>query len=406
MKDLMRSSPNKLGDEGRPEAPRSGGGTRRSRRGEPPGLVPGGRGGRGDLHRLRAVIMAGGSGTRFWPLSRMSRPKQFLDIVSAKSMVEETVERLAPLVAPRDILTVADPGQTESLKRLLPGLPRKNFIAEPLARNTAPSLMLATARVWLEEPEAVVAALAADHLIRDPERFRAVLEAAALAASRGDHIVTFGIPPTFPSTGYGYIHYAGARLRKVSDEPFFPVLEFKEKPDRKTAEAFLADGSYLWNSGMFLWRADTFVRKLRRHAPAFYPFWERMLEALKKKDKKELLRIFKEIPALSIDYALMEKARGVLVTKGDFGWSDVGAWSSLFDVWPRDEAGNALRGETVALDSGNCLVHSPGKLTALIGVKDLIVVDTGDALLICRRDLDQKVKDVVEVLKRGRSGRL
>jgi mannose-1-phosphate guanylyltransferase len=353
--------------------------------------------------KIRAVIMAGGSGTRFWPLSRKARPKQFLDIVGAKSMIEETVERLGPLVAPRDILTVADAGQTESLKRLLPGLPRKNFIVEPLARNTAASLMLATARVWLEDPEAVVTALAADHLIRDPERFRTVLEAGARAASKGDHIVTFGIPPTFPSTGYGYIHYAGRKARKVSGETFFPVLEFKEKPSLATAEAFLADGSYLWNSGMFLWRADTFARKLKRHAPAFHVFWERMLEALAGKDRKALERVFREIPALSIDYALMEKARGVLVAKGDFGWSDVGAWSALFDVWPRDAAGNAVRGEAVALDSGNCLVHTPGKLTALIGVQDLIVIDTGDALLICRRDLDQKVKDVVEILKKGRS---
>jgi mannose-1-phosphate guanylyltransferase len=351
--------------------------------------------------RIRAVIMAGGSGTRFWPLSRKARPKQFLDIVGAKSMIEETVERLAPLVAPRDILTVADAAQTESLKRLLPGLPKKNFLVEPLARNTAPSLMLATARVWLADPEAVVAALAADHLIRDPERFRAVLEAGALAASKGDHIVTFGIPPTFPSTGYGYIHYAAGSGRRVSREHFFPVLEFKEKPDLAAAAAFLAEGTYLWNSGMFLWRADTFARKLKKHAPAFYVFWERMLEALRKKNDKALLRIFKEIPALSIDYALMEKARGALVTKGDFGWSDVGAWSSLLDVWPRDGAGNTVRGEAVLLDSGNCLVHNPGRLTALIGVKDLIVVDTGDALLICRRDLDQKVKDVVEVLKKG-----
>jgi mannose-1-phosphate guanylyltransferase len=355
--------------------------------------------------RIRAVIMTGGSGNRFWPLSRTAWPKQFLDIAGAKPMIQDTVERLAPLIAPRDILTIADAGKTESLKRLLPGLPRKNFIVEPRARNTAPSLMLATARVYLEDPEAVVAALAADHLIRDPGRLRRLLDAGALAASRGDHIITFGIPPTFPSTGYGYIHYAGDKARKVLGEPFFPVIEFKEKPDLATAEAFLADGSYLWNSGMFLWRADTFASKLKRHAPAFYPYWERMLEALKKKDKKALLRIFKEIPALSIDYVLMEKARGVLVTKGDFGWSDVGAWSSLFDVWPRDAAGNAVRGEAVALDSSHCLVHNPGKLTALIGVKDLIVVDTGDALLICRRDLDQRVKDIVEILKKAGSGR-
>lgn len=351
--------------------------------------------------RLRAVVMAGGSGTRFWPLSRRTRPKQFLDIVSSRSMVEETVERLAPLVRPRDVLTIADAAQTEGLKALLPGLPKRNFLVEPLARNTAPSLMLATARVFLEDPEAVVVALPADHLIREPGRFRTLLGAAAKAASKGESIVTFGIPPTFPSTGYGYIHFAGGKGRGVGGETFFPVLEFKEKPDLSRAEAFLADGGYLWNSGMFLWRADTFARKLKRHAPEFHLHWERMVEALKRKDGRALGAIFREVPALSIDYALMEKARGVLVAKGDFGWSDVGAWSSLFDVWPRDADGNAVRGEVIALEAADCLVHNPGKLTALIGVRDLVVVRTDDALLICRRDRDQKVKDVVEILKKN-----
>ena len=355
---------------------------------------------------IQAVIMAGGSGTRFWPLSRTRRPKQFLDIVSSLSMVEETVARLAPLVAPKDILTIANAGQTAGLRRLLKGLPRGNFLVEPLARNTAPSLVLATAHVYLRDPKAVVAALAADHLIRDPGRFRRVLEAGARVAAKGEAIVTFGVPPTFPSTGYGYIHFRESGAVKAGGKAFHPVLEFKEKPDRARAEKFLADGRYYWNSGMFLWRADTFAGKLERFAPEFFPFWERILDALRKKNNRELARIFREIPALSIDYALMEKAEGVLVVKGDFGWSDVGAWSSLFDVWPADAAGNAAKGKIIALDSKGCLVHSPKKLTALIGVEDLIVVDTGDALLVCRRDLDQKVKDVVEILKREKSGHL
>ena len=349
---------------------------------------------------IRAVIMAGGSGTRFWPLSRKTRPKQFLDIVSSRSMIEETVARLLPLIPPKDIFTIADGNQTAALRDLLPDLPKRNFLVEPLARNTAPSLMLATAHAYLQDPETVIAALAADHLIRDPDRFLSKLQSGAKAAYSGDRIVTFGIPPAFPSTGYGYIHFSREKEKRIGGEPFFPVLEFKEKPGRAEAERFLADGNYYWNSGMFLWRADAFARKLRRYAPKFFPFWERMLDALEKKNRKGLHSVFEEIPALSIDYALMEKAKGVLVCAGDFGWSDVGAWSSLYEAWSPDEAGNVVKGEKLVLDSQGCLVYAPGKLTALVGVKDLIVVDAVDALLICRKDLDQKVKDIVEILKK------
>jgi mannose-1-phosphate guanylyltransferase len=315
-------------------------------------------------------------------------------------MIEETEARLLPLIPPKDIFTIADSNQTAALRDLLPDLPKRNFLVEPLARNTAPSLMLATAHAYLQDPETVIAALAADHLIRDPDRFLSKLQSGAKAAYSGDRIVTFGIPPAFPSTGYGYIHFSREKEKRIGGEPFFSVLEFKEKPGRAEAERFLADGDYYWNSGMFLWRADVFARKLRRYAPKFFPFWERMLDALEKKNRKGLRSVFEEIPALSIDYALMEKAKGVVVCAGDFGWSDVGAWSSLYEVWPPDEAGNAVKGEKLVLDSQGCLVYAPGKLTALVGVKDLIVVDAGDALLICRKDLDQKVKDIVEILKR------
>ena len=231
---------------------------------------------------IRAVIMAGGSGTRFWPLSRKTRPKQFLDIVSSRSMIEETVARLLPLIPPKDIFTIADGNQTAALRDLLPDLPKRNFLVEPLARNTAPSLMLATAHAYLHDPETVIAAVAADHLIRDPDRFLSKLQSGAKAAYSGDRIVTFGIPPAFPSTGYGYIHFSREKEKQIDGEPFFPVLEFKEKPGRAEAERFLADGSYYWNSGMFLWRADAFARKLRRYAPKFFPFWERMLDTLEK----------------------------------------------------------------------------------------------------------------------------
>ncbi|MGD0781332.1 MAG: sugar phosphate nucleotidyltransferase, partial [Candidatus Aminicenantales bacterium] len=230
---------------------------------------------------LKAVIMAGGSGTRFWPLSRRRAPKQFLPIVGRKTMIEETVDRILPLIPYRRILTVAGREHTRTIRRLLPKLPEKNALVEPLARNTAPSLILATASVYLRNPRAVVAVLASDHLITDPELFRRKLKAAAAAAAARECLVTFGIPPTFPSTGYGYIHYQKSNPWKTAGEAFFPVLAFKEKPKEEQARAFLGEGGYYWNSGMFVWRADVFARQLEDHAPEFFPFWGRTLEALR-----------------------------------------------------------------------------------------------------------------------------
>ncbi|MBM3294228.1 MAG: hypothetical protein FJY82_06840 [Candidatus Aminicenantes bacterium] len=356
--------------------------------------------GRPELH---AVIMAGGVGTRFWPLSRRKRPKQFLPITSERTMFEETAARLHPLVPPVRIHTVADAFQSRTIRRLAPWLPAENVIVEPRGKNTAPSLILATARVHLRNPEAVVAVLPSDHLIARPGLFRRRLAAAAEAAAREDSLVTFGVRPTFPSTGYGYIHFTRRGAKTRGGEMFFPVLEFREKPDLKTARRFLRSGAYAWNSGMFVWRASVFARKLERHAPGFFPFWLRMAAALKSRSRTGLADVFDDIPALSIDYALMEKAEGTLVMEGDFGWSDVGAWSSLADIWPRDASDNAVRGEAAAVEAGGNVCYNPGKLTALVGVSGLVIVETGDALLVCRKDRDQDVKKILELL--GRRGR-
>lgn len=353
---------------------------------------------------VHAVIMAGGSGTRFWPLSRKKTPKQFLPITGDMTMFEETVARLLPFVPYKRIYSVSNGEQAAVIRRLTPRLPGKNVLVEPAGKNTAPSLLLATAQVYLQDPEAVVAALPADHLIRDVPRFLKKLEAGAEVASQGDFLVTFGIPATYPATGYGYIHFSGKTFRRVRGEKFSPVLEFKEKPAYESAKKFLEDGNHYWNSGMFLWRADVFSRKLEEYAPSFHPYWERILAVLKKKSRSGLARIFNEIPSLSIDYALMEKAQGVLVCKGDFGWSDVGSWSSLADIWTRDGNKNSSKGETAAVEAQNCLVYNPGKLTALVGIKDIIVVAAGDALLICHKDYDQKVKEIIDAL--SRKGRL
>jgi mannose-1-phosphate guanylyltransferase len=349
---------------------------------------------------VRAVILAGGRGTRFWPLGRAARPKQFLRIAGPDPMLLATVRRVRPIVPPRRLILIADAAQTRQARKLLPRFPRTSFLVEPEARNTAPALMLATARVWLENPEAVVAVLPADHLIRDEARFLKILRAGVEAAAREEAFVVFGIPPSFPATGFGYIRHDRGAGRKIAGTAFYPVRGFKEKPDAALAAEYLASGDYAWNSGMFLWRAGVFAAKLKRFAPELEPAWAAIVEALRSGSAARLKRAFRLVPALSIDYALMEKAGGVLVADGDFGWSDVGAWSTLAGIWPRDAAGNAAHGDVLALDAGNCLVWNPGRLTALVGVRDLIVVDAGDALLVCDAALDQKVKDVVEALKR------
>jgi len=350
-----------------------------------------------------ALIMAGGTGTRFWPLSRIKKPKQFLPIISNRTMIEETVSRLLPLIPTCNIFTIANSEHTKLIKELLPELTKENLLVEPKGKNTAPSLILATAKIYLQNPESVVAALPADHLIRDTSLFLKKLEAGAAAASQGEYLITFGIPPTNPSTGYGYIQFLTENPLIFSGEKFYAVEMFKEKPDYKQAKSFLQAGNYFWNSGMFIWKAKVFAQKLKHYAPMLYVYWENILDALNKNDIKKLKKIFDEIPSISIDYALMEKAKGVLMCEGNFGWSDVGAWSSLSEIWQKDNHGNVFRTEAITIDSKNCLVHNPSKLTALVGVKDLIVVDTEDALLICHKDQDQKVKEAYgQIKKKGK----
>ena len=352
---------------------------------------------------LFAVILAGGIGTRFWPLSRGKSPKQFLPIVSDKTMIEETVHRLAPLIPPGNIITISGAEQADTIKNLLPSLSDKNIIIEPQGKNTAPSLLLATASIYLHNPKAVVAALPADHLITDPSRFLQKLAAGAEAASQEGSFVTFGVPPTYPATGYGYIQFSKEGILEVQDEIFYAVQEFKEKPDKVQAQDFLEAGNCYWNSGMFLWRAETFAQKLEQYAPALFAFWIEILQALRANDSDRIISIFEELPAHSIDYALMEKTRGVRMCEGNFGWSDVGSWTSLGEIWKKDEQGNSSRGESIILDARGCQVYNPDRLTALIGIEDLIVVNTDDALLICHRDHDQKVKELVaELKKRGK----
>ncbi len=348
---------------------------------------------------LRAVIMAGGEGTRFWPLSRARKPKQFHPICSDKTMLEETVDRILPLIPSSNIYIISDAEKTQLIKHILPNHPEPNLLVEPLGKNTAPSLILAMAWIYRQNPKAVIAALPADHVIQNSPLFLQKLEASAIAASEGDHLIIIGIPPTFPATGFGYIQFSPENPLLIQNEAFYAVEKFKEKPDYEQAKAYLEEGNFYWNSGMFIWQADIFARKLEQYAPSLFLFWERILEAVENFDYTQISSIFSEMPSISIDYALMEHAKGVRVCVGNFGWSDVGSWASLEDIWPKTPLGNALKGEHIVIHSQNCLLYNPQKLTALIGVKDLIVVDTEDALLVCHKSQDQKVREVVDKLK-------
>jgi len=347
-----------------------------------------------------AIIMAGGVGKRFWPLSRKRKPKQFLPITSEKTMLEETIERILPLIPYERIYTIANAEFSNEIYKLVPNLPEKNLIIEPLAKNTAPSLLLATAQIYIEDPDATIAALPADHFIENKEEFNRVLNSCLKMAQLEEYLITIGIQPSYPATGYGYIHYSPNKTFKINGKEFYWVEEFKEKPTLEEAKKYLAEKEYFWNSGIFIWSARTFSKKLEQYTPELYNSYLELLEALKKHERKKISEIFEKLPSTSIDYALMEKAKGILVIKGDFGWSDVGAWSSVAEIWSKDENGNAVKGNVVSIDSKNCIVYNPNMLTALIGVKDIIVIYNNNALLICDKNYDQRIKELVEKLEK------
>ena len=350
---------------------------------------------------MYAVIMAGGKGTRFWPKSREKMPKHLLDIVSARTIIQETVERIAPLIPEENILIVTGQSHADELMRQVPRVPRENIIIEPLGRNTAPCIGLAGLHIKRKSPHDVMVVLPADHLIHNASRFRRILSAAADMAGRDDYLVTIGITPTSPETGYGYIE-KGNLITAVNGENIYTVKSIREKPPLKRAKDFLRKGGFYWNSGMFVWNVDAILDAVERWLPQIYEGLLQIESAIGTDREEEALRtVYKTIPSMSIDYGVMEKADNVLLIEGDFGWSDVGSWDALWEISGKDEKGNAAncRDLFVGVDARNSLIHSPRKLVALLGVEDLIVVDTEDSLLICKRGSSQDVKKVVEILE-------
>jgi mannose-1-phosphate guanylyltransferase len=344
-----------------------------------------------------AVVMAGGYGERFWPQSRRKQPKQLLPIVGDKTMIQQTVERVRPLVGDARIVVVTNQEQAPLVRKQLPRV--KHIIAEPMGRNTAPAIGVAAAVIGKLDPDAVMAVLPADSYIPDMEAYRCVVGEALKLAAEQDVLVTIGIKPAAPHTGFGYIKRKRGGFTRGSVK-FGDVEQFIEKPDAETAKRFYDSGEYRWNAGMFVWSFRSIADAFRKYQPTL---WEACLRIQKAAGTKSFVRaLAREYPKMekiAVDYAIMEKAQNVVVANGDFDWDDVGDWPAIGRHYEKDADGNVARGEFVEIDSSNCIVLSDKKhLVATVGVKDLVIVHTEDATLICHRDQAQKVRDVVKKL--------
>jgi mannose-1-phosphate guanylyltransferase len=344
---------------------------------------------------LHPVIMAGGSGTRFWPLSRKARPKQFLPLASKKPLLVETADRLRGLARPQNTWVVCGPQHARPVRKLLPKLPPRNVLVEPVARNTAPAIALACAHVAHQDPEGVLLVLPSDHHIADVKGFVGRLAAAAKVAEQGQ-IVTLGITPSRPDTGYGYI-----RVGPPLSGEAFKVAAFVEKPDAQTAVSYLASGQYLWNGGIFVFRADVMLEAFRRHMPEVWKGLEKLRAAIGTRAYPSVLaRVFPRMPSTSIDYGVAERAQNIAVIPGEFGWSDVGSFAAIAEVRSPDADGNVVEGPgTLAIDSKGCVVLGSGRVVAVVGMTDVVVVDAGDALLVIPKERSQDVRKAVEALK-------
>lgn len=346
-----------------------------------------------------ALILAGGRGTRFWPRSRRARAKQVLDFLGAGTLIQQTVERLTPLLPPSNIWVLTNSHLRAEILRQLPQVPKRQVIAEPAGRNTAPAIGLAARIMQDADPDAVMGVFPADQFVARPAPFRKLLRAAYRTAAQGN-LALIGIQPRWPETGYGYVEFPKGAMQPGRLDPV-PVVRFREKPDLATAGKFLKAGCFGWNAGIFFWRADVFLAQLWQHLPKTAALLDALPRFASRGFAARLAELFPQCENISVDYAVMERAQGILgFAAGDIGWSDVGSFNAVYELLAKDALGNASRHEVLALDARRNYVDAPGKLTTLIGVEDLIVVDTPDALLVTRRDLAQRVGEAVKLLEK------
>lgn len=346
--------------------------------------------------------MAGGSGTRFWPRSTKAHPKQFLNIFGDRTMLQTTVDRIEKLIPAERVWVITNDRYVELVQEQLPDVPAQNIVGEPVAKNTAPCVALAAALIQDQDPEATMVVLPADHQINQPDTFISILETAASTAEDEDSLVTIGIKPDQPETGYGYIEYDKESSDTHKGREVKKVNQFREKPDLKTAEEFIASGNFLWNSGMFIWKASAILNKFEQYLPDVQQQLDKLSPAVGSDNQKDAIDDFYQgCPSISIDYGIMERAESVYVVPGSFGWNDVGSWSAVYDLRTKDSDGNVIQTETAALENAtDNLIHSnSNKMIALVGVDNLAVVETDDAILVCNLNEAQGVKQIVKQLE-------
>jgi mannose-1-phosphate guanylyltransferase len=345
---------------------------------------------------LFAVIMAGGIGSRFWPRSKKKTPKQLLQIFGERTMIQDTVKRITELVPIDNVLIVTNKEQKDGISNQLPELPEENIIVEPFGRNTAACIGLASVLIQHKDPNAITFFLPADHVIEDNDQFINTLKTASNFADKKSALVTIGIEPRRPETGYGYIQID----ESTEEMSVCKVLTFAEKPNYSTAVRFIKSGDFFWNSGMFIWKTETIMEEIKKHMPDLYEGLQTIKENINFPEFESTLNtVYGQLRNISIDYGIMENSEKVFLVKGNFMWSDVGSWEAVYQLGEKDQDGNVKVGSTYLDGVHDSYVYSPNKFTAVIGLDNLVVINDDDALLICKMDKSQEVKKVIDYLK-------
>ena len=347
--------------------------------------------------KITALIMAGGRGERFWPKSRKNLPKQFLALTDdGKTMIQLTVDRIRPLVELEDIYIATNRNYKELVKEQLPGIPERNILCEPVGRNTAPCIGLGAVHIAHKYEDAMMLVLPSDHLIKFNNMFLNAIRSACQVAEDDNNLVTLGITPNYPETGYGYIKFDPHSMEGNA----YTVERFVEKPTLEVAKEYLATEEYLWNSGMFIWKVSSILKNIEKYIPQVYDGLQRIQVAIATDRQEQVLEEeFVRMPSISIEYGVMERAEHIFTIPGTFGWDDVGSWLAVERIKKSNESGNVVTGNVITVDTNNCIIQGESKLIAAVGLEDLVIVDTADAVLICEKDKVSEIRKVIENLK-------